>query len=64
MRPNVTFMQERGCDCDYRKREKQKIHVNSFLSFLKVGYSSNESVVQQERSNCIVSSIRLSVRFD
>ena len=34
------------------------------LSFLQVNCSSNESVVQQERSNCIVSSIRLSVRFD
>jgi len=35
-----------------------------FNSFLQVSCSSNESVVQQERSNCIVSSIRLSVPFD
>ena len=34
------------------------------LNFLQVSCSSNERVVQQERSNCIVSSIRLSVRFD
>jgi len=62
MRPDVTFMQEHVCDCGYRKRDKQKVHVNSFL---QVGCSSNESaVVQQGRSNCIVCSIRLSVRFD
>jgi len=34
------------------------------LRFLQVSCSSNESVVQQERRNCIVSSICLSVRFD
>jgi len=61
MRPDVTFMQERVCDCDYRKRDKQKINVNSFL---QVGCSSKESIVQQERSNCIVYSNRLSVLFD
>jgi len=49
------------CDFGYRKRDKQKVHVNSFL---QVNCTSNESVVQQERSNCIVNSIRLSVRFD
>jgi len=59
--PDVTFMQERVCDCDYRKRDEQKVHVNSFL---QVSCTSNEIVVQQERSNCIVSSIRSSVRFD
>ena len=61
MRPDVTFMQERVCDCGYRKRDKQKVHINSFL---QVSYSSNESVVQQEWSNCIVMSIRLLGRFD
>jgi len=61
MRPDVTFVQERVWDCGYRKRDKQSIHVKSFL---QVSCSSNESVIQQERSNFIVSSIRLSVRFD
>jgi len=59
MRPDVIIM--RVCDPGYRKRLKQKVHVSSFL---QVSCSSNESVVQQERSNCIVSSICLSVRFD
>jgi len=59
--PDDNFMQGRVCDCRYRKRDKQSVHVNSFL---QVSCSSKESVVQQERSNCIVSSIRLSVRFD
>ena len=58
MRPDVTFMQERVGDCGYRKRDKQSVHVNSFLH---VSCSSNETVVQQERSNCTVSSIRLPV---
>jgi len=39
----------------------QKVYVNSFL---QVSCTLNESIVQQERSNCIVSLIRLSVRFD
>jgi len=54
-------MQDRVCDCGNRKRDKQKVHVNSFLEVI---CTSNESAVQQERSNYIVSSIRLSVRFD
>jgi len=58
MRLRVTFVQERNCG--YRKRDKQSVHVNSFL---QVSFS-NESVVQQERSSCIVSSIHLPVRFD
>ena len=61
MRPDVTFMQEPVWHCGYRKRDTQSVHVKIFL---QVGCSSNESVVQQEGSNCIVSSIRLSVRFD
>jgi len=61
MRPDVTFLQERIYDCGYRKRDKHSIHVNSFL---QVSCYSNESVVQQEQSNCIVISIRLSARFD
>jgi len=60
-RPEFTFMQERVCDCGYRKWDKQSVHVSSFL---QVSCSSNESVVQQERNNCIASSIRLSGRFD
>jgi len=56
---SVTFMCV--CDCGYQKRRKQKVHVNSFL---QVSCSSNESLVQQERSNCIVSSICLSVWYD
>jgi len=59
--PRPCFMQERVCDCGYRKQDKQSVHVNSFL---QVSCSSKESVVQRERSSCIVSSIRLSVRFD
>jgi len=31
MRPNVTFMQERVCNCDYGKRDEQSVHFNSFL---------------------------------
>ena len=61
MCPDVTFLQERIYDCGHRKRDKQSVNVNSFL---QVSCYSNESVVQQERSNCIVSSIRLSARFD
>ena len=61
MSPDVTFMHERVCDCGYRERDNQKVHFNSFL---QVSCSSNESLVQQERSNCIVRSIRLSVRLD
>jgi len=38
---------------------------NQFMcSFLQVSCSSHESAVKQERSNCIVSFFRLSVRFD
>jgi len=51
MRPDITFMQERVCDCGYRKWDKQSVHVSSFL---QVSCSSNESAVQQEWSNCIV----------
>jgi len=40
---------------------KVSVHVNSFL---QVSCSWNESTVQQELSNCILSSICLSVRFD
>ena len=40
------------------------ISKKSMLSFLQVSCSSNESVVQQERRNCIVSSICLLVLFD
>jgi len=58
MRPEVTFMQEHVCDCDYRKRDKQSVYATSFL---QVSCSSNGSVIQQERSNCIISSIRASV---
>jgi len=61
MRPDVTLMQERVCDCSYRKRDKQSVHVSSFL---QVTSSSNERVVQQERSSCIASLIRFAVRFD
>jgi len=31
MRPDVTYMQERVCACGNRKREKQSVHVSSFL---------------------------------
>jgi len=31
MRPDVTFMQERDCNCGYWKRDKFSVHVNSFL---------------------------------
>ena len=56
MCPDVTFMQERVCDCGYRKRDKQKVYVNSFL---QVTYSSNESVVQHGRSSqCLQQSVR------
>jgi len=61
MRPDVSFMQERLCDCGNRELNKQKVHVNSFL---QVRCSSNESFVQQERSNCIACSIRLTVWFE
>ena len=37
---------------------------NHLMLILQVRYSSNESVVQQERSNRIISSVLLSVRFD
>ena len=43
---------------------ESNIGKNFMLSFLQVSCSSNESVVQQKRRNCIVSSICLSVRFD
>jgi len=57
--PDVTFMQERICDCVHRKRDKQSVHVNSFLHF---SCSSNNSVIQQEQSklykfNSLVSSV-------
>jgi len=48
MRPDVTFMQERVCDCGRvcdRKRGEQKVHVNSFL---QLSCSSIEIAVQQE----------------
>ena len=61
MCPDVTFMQERICDFGYLKQDKQSVHAKSFL---QVSCSSNESVVQQEPSNCILSSIHLSVLFD
>jgi len=31
MRPDVIFMQEHVWDCDYRKRDMQSVHVESFL---------------------------------
>jgi len=49
MHQDVAFMQQRVCVCGYRKRERWSVS-----SFLQVTCSSNESVVQQERSNCIV----------
>ena len=61
MHPDITFMQERICDCDHQKRDKQSVHVNSFL---QVSCSLNESGFQQQRNNGILSSIRLSVLFD
>jgi len=61
MRPDVTFLQERVCDCSYRKGDKQSVYVKSFL---QVSCSSKETVVQHKRSNCTVSAIRLSPRLD
>ena len=38
---------------------------NQFMcNFLQVSCSSNENVIQQEWSNCFISSVRLSVQFD
>jgi len=50
MRPDITFTQERVCDCDYRKWDKKSVHVSNFLRVS----SSNESAVNHEWSNCIV----------
>jgi len=61
MRTDFTFMQERVCDCGYRKWDKQSVHVSSFL---QVSCSSIESAIQQELTNCIAISIHLSLRFD
>jgi len=57
----VTSKQEHACACGYRKQERYSVYVSSFLQATR---PSNESAVQQEWSNCIVSSIRLSGRFD
>jgi len=43
---------------------ESNISKKFMLRFLLVSCSSNESVAQQERRNCIVSSICLSVQFD